>query len=382
MNAEAQMRAARTGLVLEQPFFGVLALRLALKPDPSPDTTMWTDGRTIGYSPEWVEKQTHDALVATIAHEVMHCAAGHPWRRDGRDQEKWNDACDRAINPMLRDCGFKLPADALGDAGDNGRSAEWIYSRMPGDKPGDQPGGQGQGGGGKQDAPPQPQQGKAPGEVRDAPQDAAEDGTTESEWQAAAQQAAKAAQAMGKMPGGAKRFVTESVKPRVDWRAVLRRFVQEASNADYTWRTPNRRYIPSGLFLPSLRSEELGPILFAIDTSGSIDATALAAYWGEVVEVVGEMNPRAAHVVYCDSKVQQHDTFERGDAMELRSKGGGGTRFEPVFELAGTLDEPPVCIVYLTDLDGSFPESSDIPTLWVSNATRAVPFGEFVLMED
>ena len=43
---------ARAGLVLDQPFFGALALRLTPLPDRSV-TTAWTDGAHLGFNPDW-----------------------------------------------------------------------------------------------------------------------------------------------------------------------------------------------------------------------------------------------------------------------------------------------------------------------------------------
>lgn len=219
-----KIQAARTALVLDQPFFGLLALRLKIEEDPTCKTA-WVDGRTLGYNPKFIEPLTHDETLGLIAHEVMHCAAGHPWRRSGRDPEQWNDACDYAINSVLVSARFSLPAGGLIDPQFNGQSAEWIFDRMAKKQSSGQ--GQGPDGEGK----PSPQ-----GEVRDAPQDGKEDGSTEGDWQAATQQAAKAAEAMGRLPAHLERFSEERARSYVDWRSVLRRFFQETARADYAWQ--------------------------------------------------------------------------------------------------------------------------------------------------
>src|SRR5262245_29024368 len=106
---------ARTVLLLSQPFFGVLALQLKSIEDPTCDTA-WTNGTVLAFNPSFVDTLSNDELIAVVAHEVMHCAAGHPWRRDARDPEGWNVACDYAINGILRDAKFKLPKGALLDS--------------------------------------------------------------------------------------------------------------------------------------------------------------------------------------------------------------------------------------------------------------------------
>lgn len=368
-SAKQMMTAARTSLVLDNPFFGALSLRLRLLEDPS-HPTAWVDGETLGFNPAWVEKLAHAELVGLVAHEVMHCALGHPWRRDAREHERFNEACDYAINGTLKRAGFTLPAGGLLDALWDGKSAEFIYDRLPAKPPG-----QGR-------SKPNPQ-----GEVCDAPKhghdgDGAPGESNEVEWQIATQQAAQAALARGDLPAELKRLVKEVAAPRVNWRSVLRRFVQQCTNSDYRWTRPSSRYLARGLYMPSLRSEELPPIVVAVDTSGSIDEVMLAKFGGEIQAIAEETRPVRVVVMYCDTKVHRTDTFERDDPIELEACGGGGTAFEPVFQAVAELDEQPACIVYLTDLCGSFPEEApETPTLWATVCDGAAPFGEVVLVQ-
>src|SRR5690242_20345889 len=118
-----RVQIARSTLLLDQPFFGVLALGLELTEDATCKTA-WTNGQSLGFSPAFVDTLTDDELKGLIAHEVMHCACGHPWRRDARDHTRWNEAADYAINAVLRDAGFALPSGALLDASYDGKWAE------------------------------------------------------------------------------------------------------------------------------------------------------------------------------------------------------------------------------------------------------------------
>ena len=132
-NAMKRMLAARTALVLDQRFWGTLALKLKLVEDPT-CSTAWVDGVTLGFNPEYVEAlPTAAHVTALMAHEVGHCVSGHPWRREGRDAKKWNEACDRTLNPMLRTAGFHLPDGVLFelDPSHLGKSTEWVYNRLP-----------------------------------------------------------------------------------------------------------------------------------------------------------------------------------------------------------------------------------------------------------
>lgn len=387
-----KIMSARTALILDQPFFGVLALRLKLKADPSCPTA-WVDGRTLGYNPKYIESLSSAQLIALVAHEVMHCACGHPWRRDHRDMYRWNEACDYAINPILEKSGFMLYPGAYLDDAYKGKGAEWIYDRLPDSEQEQDGGGQpeseegdgsddGQGAGGKDGDQPDIQ-----GEVRDAPSNAHEDGSTEGDWSAAVQQAANAADAQNKLPKELKRFAEDGAKSRVDWRSVLRRFMQDITMADYTWARPNRRYVSQGLYLPALHSDEMGPIVIAIDTSGSIDNVLLGKFNVEVQAIVDESKPSSVTVMYCDEAVCRTDIFERGDPVNFDPIGGSGTKFGPVFDAVEELDDVPACIIYLTDLEPWGPNAwpanePGVPTLWAATEDHEVPFGEVIFINE
>ena len=129
LKATARIKSARTALILDEPFFGVLAMKLVLVTDWECET-MWTDGVSMGGNPIWVDEQSDAALKGTVVHEVLHCANGHPWRRENRDPEDWNEACDEAINPIIDKAGYLLPDNVLRTPAYAGKSAEWIYEQI------------------------------------------------------------------------------------------------------------------------------------------------------------------------------------------------------------------------------------------------------------
>jgi predicted metal-dependent peptidase len=382
---------ARAALLVSAPFWGVLSLRLAPIEDPS-IPTMQTDGVSIRYNPAFVAGLSRGLLRTVIAHETMHCAALHHTRRGERDPKRWNIACDHAINPLLLETGFELPEGMLLDPAYVGMSAEEIYARLPtdaGDEGGnaDDPGGTDPGGmGGVIDPPPgdaeaedgtgDPGPSGQPGADAPSPADLARQEET---WLIATAQAEATAKAMGIGAGDAARAIRGQVAPKVDWRDVLRRYLSAAAKSDYAWTPPNRRYIARGLYLPSLRSEALGPVVVGVDTSGSIDDATLAAFSAEITAIMEDAAPEAIHVVYCDDEVAGTETYEPGDTIQLTPHGGGGTAFKPVFDWISRSDIQPVCVVYLTDLCGSeFGPPPDYPVLWVSTELTCAPFGEVI----
>jgi len=358
-----KLTKARTALILQQPFFGTLALRLKFKIDPDCKTA-WTDGITQGYNPDFVDRLSMDETKGLICHEVMHVANLHHLRQGQREGKRWNQAGDYAINGLITGAGMQLPQGGLINPAFNGMASEHIYNMLPPTPPG---------GGG-------PGEGNDPGgcgEVRPYPgQDPA---LEEQQTKIAVQQAAQAAKAQGKLPADLARLVQDITESKVDWREALHRFVSQAAHADYSFRKPNRRFTGCGIFLPSLYSEELPPIAAAVDTSGSVDDTMVKQYGGELDGVLTQY-PTTINVLYCDAAVQGEEVFTRDNQpLVLNAKGGGGTDFRPVFDRIATWDEQPCCLIFLTDLMGTFPkEAPDYPVMWITDGNLTAPFGETI----
>lgn len=366
--AKRKLMQAKVNLIMDQPFFGSLVLRLPLVEDPTAKT-MWTNSRVIGYNPNAVEKWTVQEIQGVLCHEVLHVTNGHCWRRGRRDPEKWNIAADYAINPIIIESKMRLPESALDDPIFYGKSAEEIYAALPDPPPNS---------GGSADN----QSGSAGGcgEVRDDP---GEDSVqAQGDWDLAVRQAATQAKARGKLPESLERAVEEFLRPKIDWKAILRRFVQQSARNDYSWALPNRRYIAQGLYLPALRSEQMPPIVVVVDTSGSIGEKQLSSFSSEIASIMSEARPEPTHVLYSDAKVHRCDEFGPYDPIELKPIGGGGTDFRPAFEWVDEHGVEPACMIYLTDLCGSFPEHpAEYPVLWVSTTKDQAPFGETVFLD-
>jgi predicted metal-dependent peptidase len=248
----------------------------------------------------------------------------------------------------------------------------------------------------------------------DDPQPGAEAGAEsglEEDWEIATVQAERIANMKGNCPGAASHLVNEMKAPKVSWRDVLREFIRQNAKNDWSFRRPNRRHLARGFVLPSLHSERMGRLVAAFDSSGST-RRFVADFQAEVQAALDECQPERIDVIVCDAKVQCVQSFEPGDVVTIDAKGGGGTDFRPVFDIIEDpprrrgfgnregrpgeqeakehgleeFDEPPVCMVYLTDLDGSFPaKEPEYPVLWCVppgvSVSRKVPFGEIVAVK-
>lgn len=395
---EFRVTRARTRLLLDNPWFGTLALRLKIQEAPGLGT-LANNGTILYYDPAYVAKLKDQELLAVMAHEVMHCALGHMWRCKSRNFRQWNEACDIAINQILRRNKFELPPTYLQaeEATYENMSAEQIYElrkqnsksagagitiMLPSSGQDNQGDGDGAGQGDKDGDENQPTCGLQP-----APDLNSHDPhtMTETDWQVIAEQATIIAKKAGKMPAELDRTITGNRESKVDWRTILRRFIEQIIVNDYSWTSPNRRFISQGLYLPGMIKGDSTPrIGIAVDTSGSIDNEILRQFANEITSILHEVRPERIDVVYCDAVVHGQESFDPDDAeVVLHAKGGGGTAFQPALDVFNNhKDGPPACVIYLTDLYGPHPKKpEDYPVLWAvteaSGITEA-PFGEFV----
>lgn len=381
MTALERVSKARTRLILDQPWFGTLSTRLHLsEASPADCPTAQTDGTSLFVNPEWIEKQADEQIRSVVAHTVLHCALLHPFRLGRRDLAKANKAADYVVNLQLRDAGFKLWQGALLDDRYRGMAFEQVYALLGkdppesnGNKPNPQPGG----------VQPPPADGAG-----DKPDDKQCNGKpkpealTPQDWQVAAEQAAMIGRKSGDMPGDVDRALKASRDAGEDWRAILRDFVIHTVPADYSWTRPNRRFFGDDLYLPGIRKENAPRFAVAIDTSGSISNELLSLFASELTALLHEVRPESIDVIYCDTRVRHTESFSPDDAeIKLNAKGGGGTRFTPVFTHIAEQEEPPAALIYFTDLECSdIPTEPDYPVLWAtSDRTRASgAFGQTV----
>ena len=364
---------SRSQLVLRNPFFGTLALRLKPISDDSVPTAC-TNGQFIAFNPKWFLKLREEERVGLIAHEVMHVALMHMLRREERDAVKWNVAGDYVINNALLKSKFILPHTELIDPKYDNMSTEEIYALLPEDikdgtgpgdillLDGDDPGGC--------------------GAVIDHPSvsDGSASGKFEAEIEIAVQQAAEAAKAMGKLPGHLQTLIEKALAPKVDWKMVLARFLRTNNKSDFTWIKPNRRFISRGLYLPSLHTPALEEIAVAVDTSGSVSEAELEQFTGEITSILHDTNPELIHFLQCDTKVCADTEYTRESLpLKITYEGIGGTRFSPVMKYLKEHHPNISALVYLTDLESDdFGDAPHYPVLWISTASTEAPYGEVI----
>ncbi len=441
--AHENMQKARSSLLLEQPFFATFALKLELKADTTCQD-LWTDGKCLAYNPMYAYSLSKEAMVGAQAHEIMHLACGHHVRRKGRDEKKWNEACDYAINYLLLEAGFKLPENFRHDPTYKNMSVDDIYEVLARFNDEQIHGGvkdvntaeeisneDSEGSSGSLDA-------KSPeidkendkqnpsnedekgdevqanqeidakdlneeansentqsvatsfhGEVQDHPDIAEQDNKNAqkfAEERANIQlaQAVQSAASFGNTPLGLLRLFKQSVAPSLDWRSLLQRFIENCSNGDYSWSSPNRRYIYQDIYLPSRSEARIPSIALAIDASGSVDGASLSIFCSEL-EYILDAYDTNLHIIYHDNLIQGHAEYTRQDKpLMLTPKGGGGTDYRPITKYIEEENIAPKALIWFTDLECElFPEEPHFPVLWISTKQQNYqpPYGEIIYIK-
>lgn len=361
---------ARVQLLVDNPFLGTLALRSELVQisDDDPRGPASTDGTHLYYSPTfWLNMDPKERL-GVLAHEVAHNALMHSARLKNRDHERFNRAADYAINDLLINTfHYTLPKDLLLDKKFYELTAEEIYNRLTDDPK--------QGG-----SAPTPQWGNvlpSPGKSQ-AEQQAGEKALGE-----AIAAAARIAKQQGKMPGMLERML-DFLEPKIHWKEALRDFLTARfSREDYRWYPCDMQYLHLDIRVPTLAGESFGPVAICIDTSGSIGEKELSEFLGEVSGILEDCRPEKAIVIYCDAEVNKVDEFTVEDLpIKPKMYGGGGTDFRPPFEYLEKHGIQPECLIYLTDMYGSFPtKEPHFPVIWARTSKVNAPFGTHIDLE-
>lgn len=403
----------RISLVISEPFFGQLLLNLKLiEMDEgmvkgfSADgrfPTFCTDGIYLWFNPAFAKDLNDIQLRTVLIHEVIHPMLLHIFRRGERDPIIWNIACDYLVNNMimryiehsqkanksvyfcpLTDIPFndgKEKFQWVQDFKYEGMSAEDVYEKILQSAKkikvkclvGEFTDG---GGGQLKDKDGNPVGQMSPEQIKDL----------EEQWKNNVIQASITAKQQGKMPGNLEKLIDNLLEPKIPWQDVLRRFIRQSAKNEYNWMRPNKRMLaqrsskyPNGLYFPSLHSEIMGHIGVIIDSSGST-WPILDEFVSEIQAIVDLCQPERLTLLEVDDAVQQVKEYEPGDLIDFKIRGCGGTSFIPGFKYIDDMDDKPLCVVYLSDLEGTFPkEEPDYPVLWViKNSSNVIPpWGEY-----
>lgn len=323
-----RIKAARIRLVRDKVFFGAIAMRLELISDEKLQTLAATDGRRLLYNPNLLADVDSQQLVGLVAHEALHTMLMHTMRMKGRHHKKWNIATDHAINLLLLEEGFKLPAGGCFDAKYKGMSAEKIYELLP-DNPSEQGFDQ-----------------LMPGDSDMSEKDVR---IAEEQMKAAVVNAAALARKAGTMTSGIEALVEAICEPKANWQTQLLEFVSQAAANDFDWARPSQRHLHQyGIFCPTLNSrDKLGSVGILNDTSGST-WNYQEQFASEISDILAQYDCTVT-VINHNTQIKSVDEYSSDDLpISLSVKGLGGTRFDTAYRYVSEEHDFDV-LIHLTD---------------------------------
>jgi predicted metal-dependent peptidase len=362
----AQLKKSINHLIFQEPFIGSLLPRLKIIQDSENTETMATDGKVIFWNGKYLDTLNIYEIRGMTAHEIFHCILLHMYRRGTRDFNKWNYACDFAINPFIEQLnGCILWEGALIDLKrfPIGMTAEKIYDLL--------------------------NDNEIP---KDFKCDVIETNELtkhidEIEWKGAVSVAMKSAETAGKLSKELKQMLDIYMNPKIPWQQLLYTWMIRTTEFRPDWTKSNRHYRSQGIFLPGKRKIPTGNFILSYDVSKSMSDKAIVDSLTECRFIINEINPAYVILLEHDVRITQVRKFEKADDLPTRVQitGRGGTNFNPVFDYANDRDELPEALILFTDGKGRHPEyPPEYPVLWVMVETDPnikMNFGEQIWLD-
>lgn len=383
------------------------------------------------YDPEFIKQNTLEENQGVTVHEILHIFFRHLSRlpKEGTPESKYLDdlknlATDMAINPLIE---LPLPKGGVYPEQYNlprDKSAEWYFeelkklpkkecpqcgSAMPQPPKGsnsnqnsnsdqdsneDQQDQNQKGKGNKKECCPNCQNNQGTHDMWDKVvddagnvKDFAEAGVDidrEYELETLVIKAIKDCKDFGNLPAFVMKEIREVLKGDENlWRRQLKMMLNTVLTATtrLSYKKANRRFVDQvDYYMPGPKKDRKPRVLLARDTSGSVfNDESQDEFLSEMIAI----NKRA-EVIVADCDTQIHQVYKVKSKKDFKTyKGGGGTSFEPIFDLAKKLGVDGV--IYLTDTEGSFPNADEIgkfrtKTIWATIGLEEVdiPFGRHV----
>ena len=437
LNSEERMIKARAKLMKGNVGMATMLLKLTLIEDNERCQTMATDGINIYWNDEFVKSITDDEIQSVLVHEASHVIWEHPLRKGKRIHELWNIATDYVINSWIAyDLGMVLPEGGLLDRQYHRQSAEQVYRTLSNDDEAlDDALEQLESNSNDDDSDSQNGDSDSDSDSDNSDSDATGNGQGKSleekladvklpsgevwmptndegkelspsemaELQEELQRTilmADKLESIGSNGDSSLRGAVQKLNETyVDWVDVLRDLLQSAISTNPTWTRLNKRHSWRGINLPSKDKEpQGGEIVVAVDTSMSMTQDELNIFATETQSLAEECGINKIRVCYCDTTVVKNSNGDWWDEYDLdceeldfQLRGGGGTRFDPPFNLFNEYTEDTdevLAFIYFTDGFGSCSAEVEpsVPVIWAltggeNYCTDDLPFGEKVSID-
>lgn len=371
--AMRRVMGARERIARRNPFFASILFNANIV-ESDRHKTLWSDGINVYFNPDYVEAND-EFIEGDILECVMHAALQHFGRRKYRNSDKWNEACDLSVRPLVHQYFKQHPSLMAKDGLYPNKAAEEIYELLE-----DQEGGQGKG-------PKQPGDGQndpdnMPGSMVD-PEDSEAAEQAGRNWKRAVENAAEKAKKAGNMPGNLQRLIEELLPAeKLDWRDILRDWSRDAkSKRSRSWSRINRRR--QDPLMPGYGNDNIFNIIICFDVSGSVTDEMLKSMKTEIAALLDQDLCNQATLIAVDTcpRSIQVVTNSQG-VIDWKPVGGGGTDFTSALDLINKDYAGSMGLLFLTDLETcSFGKEPNMPVCWVNFAAGnrlKAPYGRTV----
>lgn len=399
----------RTMVLWSQPAFADVWYRMM--PDKDKELAWFTDktlnaatdGQFMYINPATFFKRPLKHRVYICCHEIAHCifdhcGIGYHLQKLGKivypdgivlpyDNDISQVSCDCLINDMLiRGKVGEVPPDAIhGEAGityeDDFFSAyrklfEQTFGKV------------GKGGGLKNYASKLTPKSNSfdehlpPGQPQGKSSQKAQEERNPQAWDNALSAALKAAKRSGEFSAVLERGLSKILEPQIDWRDQFQFAVSKRiGNDNSTWSMLDNELMLQGIGAPGKTKYGCELVVCVNDTSGSINQITVDIFMTECIGVLEQARPARMILIQCDAKITEWVEIEDvNDLIGRKIRGGGDTDFRPPFDRLHQEGLEPDCLIYLTDLDGTFPSAPpSYPIIWATiSKGRKAPFGETI----
>lgn len=371
------LQKVRIDFMFNHPFFSVLALSLKLKEDETAKNLFETNGRSIFFNSQHAEGLGKSEVLHLYAHVLLHVALRHALRRKNREQERWNLACDLAVEGIL---------DQLGNVGkrpesfpaipENFRnlSAEEIYERLSSSDENEESG---------------ESEVESSDDLRteeNAEQENHEEDSTGEELDLILLQAQAAASQGTKLPGFLLKEINDVIQPEIGLEDKLRDYLVLSlfeKSSDY--RRPARRYIHSGLYLPGMIPlKDRLSVTVAIDSSASVSKELYKKFLGVIIRTCQEFHEFSVHVLPFDDSVRDDleariESFDNAEEIIYRiPKTSGGTDLAPLLDYLENQPQLPEILIVISDGKFEMYRPSPVETIFlITEEDRLETFADY-----
>lgn len=365
---EIKLSAARTRLIMDNPFLGSLILHLPLKIT----TESWcpriaTDARYFYYNPDYIDSLSLSETQFVLSHEALHCGLSHFFRVQHRMKSKWDLACDYAVNALLKQEDLQAPKGTAYLSEFDNMSAEEIYPCIDDNDDSEL----------LDEHLYQHNNNDEDSKTKPSSPNRQQQGELAQQWQKRMATAAQQAKMAGKLSQNLSRWIDKLLKPEISWRELLANYMTMHCKEDYSYARPSTRR-DEGVIFPGIQSPGIN-IVVALDTSGSISKQELLGFVSELNAIKGQVRARIT-LLGCDKHIANENIFqfEPWDEITIPSffTGGGGTLFSPVFNWIKQQDISPDLLIYFTDGKAPYPQQPPYPVLWMIKGKITPPWGQ------